>query len=243
MERETAFSAYSKLAKMNVTDVEAAGRYQFQENDEKKIFDDILWKLELSKNDRVLDIGCGPGALLIPASGLVREITGIDNENSINRCSEKLNSNYPNVELIVGEFNKDDFSKLGKFNKIIVYGVLHCLNNLDEVNSFVNKAMSLLSLGGRLLLGDVPNTSKKNRYINSSNFKSQKKEWASKSKNINTNAEILKSANQIGGFSDVEIMDLLISVRRSGYESFLIPQNENLPYGITREDILITRNF
>ena len=72
-----------------------------------------------------MDIGCGAGAILIPASKIVKSTNGIDNSSSINRIEtdwKKLKA-----ELISEEF-LDLINEIGEFDKIIVYGVVHCTN-------------------------------------------------------------------------------------------------------------------
>ena len=55
---------------------------------------------------------------------------------------------------------KDEFS-IADISKIIIYSVLHCLNPEGEALSFLEKALSYLSPGGRLLIGDIANGDKK----------------------------------------------------------------------------------
>ena len=44
---------------------------------EKSIIPDVISKLDMQPSDRVFDIGCGSGNLLIPLSSVVKEITGV----------------------------------------------------------------------------------------------------------------------------------------------------------------------
>ncbi|MFA5460952.1 MAG: methyltransferase domain-containing protein, partial [Sulfurimonas sp.] len=40
--------------------------------------EDFISRMDISKNDTVLDIGCGPGTLAIPLAKMVKEVIAID---------------------------------------------------------------------------------------------------------------------------------------------------------------------
>ncbi|MNY73457.1 hypothetical protein D3C86_2122520 [compost metagenome] len=42
-------------------------------------------------------------------------------------------------------------------------------------------------------------------------------------------------------FSDKMIFDLMLHFRNAGHEVYLLPQAKHLPFGFTREDILIIK--
>ena len=74
---KVSFDNYGKLAKEARDPTIVAGRYAIQAPAERSILPDVLKKLHIRPDDKLLDIGCNVGALLIPLSYLVRAVTGI----------------------------------------------------------------------------------------------------------------------------------------------------------------------
>ena len=48
-----------------------------------------------------------------------------------------------------------------------------------------------------------------------------------------------KELDGLWSLDDEYLMKLLLEVRNHGYESYLLPQKHELPFGYTRDDILI----
>lgn len=80
----------------------------------------------VSKDDKVLDIGCGNGSLTFDVAQKVKSATGIDIERK-NIEKAKLEYSRPNITYIVGDATRD----LGgdKFNVIILSNVLEHIEN------------------------------------------------------------------------------------------------------------------
>ena len=53
---------------------------RFRDSYLEEIFDLLKSKFALGKDDRVLDLGCGTGQIVIPLSGLVKEVVAMDPE-------------------------------------------------------------------------------------------------------------------------------------------------------------------
>ena len=125
------FENFGKLAQNleNCTDI--SGRYKIHYEAEKKIYADVIKKLELQSKDSVLEIGCGAGNLLIPFSFFVREITGIDHPSCIKRLKDRF-SQTKNVSFVSGNFLDINLDK--KYSKILCYSVMHYLEHKDEVS-------------------------------------------------------------------------------------------------------------
>ena len=217
-----------------------AGRYSFQKNSEKKIHIDVSKKLKINKNDTCLDIGCGVGAILLPLSKKTKHITGIDNINSINILRNRLKKK--NVSLISGDFLKHDF-KHKKYNKIILYSVLHVFENKFQVYRVINKALNLLKSGGVILIGDLPNISLKKKFLKSKYGKIFENKWNkfNKKKNGDKKAQKILKKNSIYQIKidDEFIINLVKYFRKKGYNAYIFPQKKYLPFGHTREDIII----
>ncbi len=232
------FEHYAKLAKASDDFTVISGRYPFQSKAEKNIIKDIVNKLGLTGNDSVLEIGCGPGNLLIPLSFMVKNITGIDHKTTVNLLKSRIR-NQKNISLIGTNFL--DYSNNKKFDKILSYSVLHYLTNFDEVTKFISKALSYLKPGGKALFGDIPNVSTKERFLKSNKGKIFNNKWQiSKGKQIKQSS-FPNSDKKVIEFNDNIVLRMLKTFRNQGYHSYIYPQSPDLPYGHTREDIVIIK--
>lgn len=217
-----------------------AGRYSFQKKSEKKIHIDIATKLRIDKNDTCLDIGCGVGAILLPLSKKSKHITGIDHANIINILRDRLKKK--NINLISGDFLKHDF-KYKKYDKIILYSVLHVFENKIQVYRVINKALTLLKSGGIFLIGDLPNISLKKKFLRSKSGKNFENKWnkSNKKKFEDIKAQKILKKNSIYKIKidDEFIINLVKYFRKKGYNAYIFPQKKDLPFGHTREDIIV----
>jgi len=220
-----------------------AGRYAFQRQAEKKILWDLLSKLEIQATDSCLEVGCGTGNQLIPLSFFVDVVWGVDHR----RCIERLQKRYSDstsIHLVAGNFLDVDIER--SFDKILVYSVLHCLESEDYVLAVIDKCLSCLAPGGRLLLGDLPNVSLKERFLSSSQGKIVADEFEVNLAKEHAEQKVksgkrLEKDDKLVAFDDDFILKILSHVRSIGYNGFLLPQSAELPFGCTREDILICR--
>jgi len=230
------YEEYEKIAKVIECDTQIAGRYSFQKEDEKRIVPDILGKLNINSSDSLLEIGCGTGNLLIPLSFYVSKAVGIDNKNAIQKLLSR--ANLANLEGFVGNFLTYDTSHLGKFNKILMYSVLHYLSNRKEVYCFIDKALTLLDEEGVLVIGDIPNTSLKNNFLKSDVGKEFTEHWQERMKK--DISKVYSSPMESYVFNDENIFDMMKHIKKQGYRAYLLPQPSNLPFGYTREDLIVS---
>ena len=234
------FENYGRRADSDLSGTEISGRYIIQSDAEDQMVQDVWAKLELTPKDDLLEIGCGVGTILIPLHRSSRGACGIDHP----RLTAKLRSNDEsgNIETIDGNFL--DIKIKRKFSKILVYSVLHCLTDMAEVNDFVRKAIVLLAPGGRLLLGDIPNQDKKNRFLSSAAGAEFEREWNDRmAANPSKGSELtgLDDDPDLVTFDDDRVFSLMAMARGEGLESYLLAQPVDLPFGQTREDIVIIR--
>ena len=236
---DISFENYGVLAERMADYTQVAGRYLCQRDDEKNILQDIIQKLELTPSDSLLEIGCGTGNLLIPLSFFVNSVTGIDHPSCVAALKERYQTD--NLSLIGNNFFECLDDDLGSYSRILVYSVLHYLGE-DEVKLFIDKAISLLHPGGKMLLGDIPNISKKQRFLSSKQGELFFEEWNNKMMAIGDkdtlNVFLPKDAN-VAEFDDSKLLLILKEIRNAGYNAYILPQPVDLPFGHTREDILI----
>ncbi len=239
------FDNYGKRAQILNDYTSISGRYPIQKEAEKYILLDIIEKLIIKPDDTCLDIGCGVGNILIPLSFLVKKITGIDH----NLVIEKLKTRFTDsndIEVISGNFI--DLDLKNTYTKIIVYSVLHCLEDENEVIKFIDKTISLLSPGGNILFGDIPNESKKKRFLSTAYGSNFLKEWSKILHKYEEthhseilNLQKLEDDNKLVKFNDEFVIKIVSFLRNKGYHAYIIPQSPGLPFYHTREDILVEK--
>ena len=109
------------------------------------------WRIEMALSyippkTRILDIGCGDGALLRAVADRANEAIGIDPDAP----SEAVG---PNVRFVAGRF-PDDIPDLGAFDAITLLATLEHVSQ-SEQSGVAAACMSLLKPGG-VLIATVP---------------------------------------------------------------------------------------
>ena len=232
------FENYGIRAGQEILLTELAGRYPSQVEAEKQILVDVLEKLDIGPSNRLLEIGCGPGQILIPLSFLVSEATGVDHPMVCSVLEKRYQSD--NLTLMSGNFLDLDF-KSKTFDRVLCYSVLSTLP-VTEIDSFIQKALGLLEPGGRLLFGDLANVDKKSRFVLSDSGRQFEELWHTRNLSATTtDSKSLKIDTERIVLTDEIITSLLMLIRELGFHCYLLPQPENLPWGRTREDLLVIR--
>lgn len=213
----------------------------YRQGKEELIFQDILSKLtQLDHIGKiVLDIGPGcsdlPRMLINYCRTKEHSLVLVDAPEMLDQlqddaCIEKIPAFYPDCPKLIERLS-------GKVNVVICYSVLHYIFVDTSIFRFLDISLSLLAPGGQLLLGDIPNISKRKRFFASGT-------------GIHFHQEFMKTAelpdvqfnkiehNQI---DDAVVMGLLQRARSQGFDAYVVPQNACLPMANRREDILITR--
>lgn len=235
------FENYGKAARHNLDLTLVSGRYKLQKLAERRIVPDVTSKLALASEDRLLEIGCGPGNLLIPLSFMVTEATGIDHPDVCARLKQRFNDER--VKTVGINFLDYEGPARG-FDKILIYSVLNTLADQEEAFFFLDKAVSLLAPGGRLLIGDIANIDCKKRFLSSQAGQEFQKAWeASMAKAAKEgdagDAYEAEPDHKVFQPDDAFVVSVLSRYRGAGMHSHLLSQPADLPFGMTREDILI----
>jgi SAM-dependent methyltransferase len=234
------YENYGELASRLENTTLIAGRYGVQKDAERRIAADVYHKLKLEPQDSLLEVGCNVGNLLVPLSFLVGRCVGIDHP----ACLAKLRTRHPgeNLDLIEGNFL--DLQLSDKYSKILSYSVLHCIGQ-SELFPFIDKAVNLLAPGGRALFGDLPNASLKARFLDSHAGKEFEKNWRALLEQSNNQASApapeLEPDPDTASFDDARLMEIVLRYRNLGFHVYLLPQPCDLPFGNTREDLVIIR--
>lgn len=189
---------------------------------------------------RVLDIGPGCGELPdlivdLCASGGTN-LTLIDNQDMLDLIEVPASATK-----IPGRFPSDLAGFLSanreRFDAVLVYSVLQYVQSDGSLFGFVDSALSLLAPRGRLLIGDVPNLSKRRRFFASEAGREFHRDF------MRTEEEPTVEFNELvpGRIDDSVVFGLLLRARLAGFDSYVLPQGEGLPMANRREDLLFIR--
>jgi 2-polyprenyl-3-methyl-5-hydroxy-6-metoxy-1,4-benzoquinol methylase len=231
----------ARAADENLNPIEKIGFPSvYREGYEEAIFSSICANLPaLTKEKSVIaDIGCG-------CSNLTRMFLAQAEQYQqtwLLADSAEMLANLPdakNIEKIPGIFPQtlEKFAqRKGKIDAIIIYSVLHHVMLEQNPFQFLDAAVSLLAMGGRLLVGDIPNSSKRERFFSSEQGKNFHKNFMQTDQDPIITPLTLKADT----IDDGILIGILQRYRNAGFEAYILPQPENLPMHNRREDLLIT---
>lgn len=214
----------------------------YRQGKEINIFYDLNNKLKLTRNSlKILDIGCGCSDLVKHLVDNARthnqELILIDSDEMLNHTQ---NENF--ITKISGKF-PDCFEKLEKYQNqldlIIVYSVMQHIVLDSNPFSFIDKSLELLKPEGKLIIGDIPNFSKRNRFFESDRGKLMHQNYTN---NDGSNPPQTQFPESFEKIDDGLLFGIMHRYRLLGFETYLIPQNDDLPMANRREDLLIVKN-
>lgn len=213
----------------------------YRKNFEEKIFADILSKLTNLNADNkcILDIGPGcsdlPTMLIDLCRAHKHKLMLVDNQEMLDLLPndsfiEKIAAPYPNCPELITQYQ-------GTVDIILCYSVLHYILIDTAFFRFLDASLSLLAPNGQMLIGDIPNISKRKRFFASETGVHFHRKF------MKTEDSPVVSFNQIehDQIDDSIVMLLLQRARAQGFDAYVLPQNPLLPMANRREDILITR--
>jgi ubiquinone/menaquinone biosynthesis C-methylase UbiE len=214
----------------------------YRENKEEVILKDILSKLtHLNKTHKtIVDIGAGCGQLTLD----LIEHCQTHHHRLIMIDSEEMLSNLPDVECVVkmpGCFPFEMMDQLdvlrGSIDAVLCYSVLHYIFQEGNVFAFLDQALSLLALGGQMLIGDIPNHSMRMRLFSSPTGISFHQDFTQ----TNSLPQVQHHEIMFNTIDDSVLMSLVTRTRLQGCNAYLVPQHPTLPMANRREDLLIHR--
>ena len=242
--RRITFQGFRLLAKNdNISSYEKIGfPDEYRKGKERQIFQDILSKLTRIKikHQTVLDIG--PGCSEV-ATLLIEHCRKYSHRLILVDSNEMLDL-LPVEPFIVKmpAYYPDECPSLfeeykNKVDVILTYSVLHYVFDEGNLFSFLDKSLSLLSEGGQMLIGDIPNISKRKRFFASPSGVRFHQQFM-KTDEIPSVCFNTLEENQI---DDSVFMSIVSRSRSAGFDGYWLPQSDRLPMANRREDILITR--
>lgn len=101
----------------------------------------LISKMILSKDDTVLDVGCGEGSVTIPLSKKVSSVTAIDaTDKMLEILDEKINEmDIDNIRTIKDDVNNVDLDKYGKYDIVLASRVINGIKSPRKVFSNFNE--------------------------------------------------------------------------------------------------------
>ncbi len=191
------------------------------------------------KGKTILDIGCGCSKL----AERIIELGEKHKHTLLMADSEEMLDLLPKSKAIrrmPGLFpdNLSIFEPYrSKIDTIIVYSVAQHIIINNSLYHFLDTALDLLIPGGALLLGDIPNISKRDRFFSSDQGVAFHEEFTGTKTKPDINLLSLKHHK----IDDGIIFGILQRYRNFGFETYLLPQPASLPMHNRREDILIVK--
>lgn len=235
------FKARARDAKL--TDYEKIGfPDSYREGFEPAIFDDIVGKLPALSRKGSLIIDIGPGCATLPRRLIElcekkgHTLVLIDSSEMLSELPDKpfirkRACRFPDCPELIEEYR-------GKADAVLAYSVLQHVFLEMNLFSFIDKAVALLKEGGDLLLGDIPNVTKRKRFFSSREGIETHRKFTGKDEL----PEVSFTAIDEDKVDDGVVFAILQRYRNAGFETYLLPQGAGLPLKTRREDILIRRH-
>ncbi|MDJ0838803.1 MAG: class I SAM-dependent methyltransferase [Acidobacteriota bacterium] len=230
-ERRAGDDSLSKYQKIGFPD-------SYRRGFEEAIFADILCKLPplVETEKRVLDIGPGcsdlPRLLIDHCRQYRHHLTLVDSKAMLDLLPDE-----DHVEKVPGYFPSDELTLealTGSLDVVLCYSVFQYIFADGHGDRFLDRAGELLCPGGCLLIGDMPNVSKRARF-----FRSERGIAFHKAFMKTDEPPDVGDNPPAGSIDDEVVVALLARARAAGLDAYVVPQAENLPMANRREDILI----
>jgi hypothetical protein len=208
---------------------------------EEAIFRDICAKLQQLNRGGQVVLDIGPGC-----SGVARQLIDlcgerehtlllVDSQEMLAQLPDrpgvrKFAAYYPRCPELFEQY-------AGKVDAVLVYSVLHYVFVEGNPFDFLDRTLGLLAPGGGLLLGDVPNVSKRKRFFRSEAGARFHREFTGRDEE----PEVSFNRVEPGRIDDSVVVALLLRARSAGFDAYVLPQADDLPMANRREDLLIRR--
>lgn len=116
--------------------------------------ENIVEPMDISKNDEVLEIGAGMGAITGALARKGKKVDCIDLSKRRSMINAYRNKEYSNIEIFVGNFEDIKIEK--KYNVVVLIGVLeyaqHYISSETPYDDFINRIAQCLKTNGKLYL-------------------------------------------------------------------------------------------
>ncbi|MDB5815379.1 MAG: hypothetical protein JWN23_2496 [Rhodocyclales bacterium] len=213
----------------------------YRQGVEQHIFADISRKLPAlnATQQVVLDIGPGcselPRYLIDQCLRQQHRLVLIDSAEMLallpsGQGIEKLAARFPDCPELISSLQ-------GRVDALLCYSVFQYIFAEANIWSFLDACLSLLAPGGAMLVGDIPNISKRKRFFASDKGIAYHKKFVGRDEA----PEVLFNRPEPTFIDDAVVMGVLARCRAAGFDAYVVPQDSLLPMSNRREDILITK--
>jgi hypothetical protein len=154
-------------------------------------------------------------ALLPDAAGVTRKVEGL----------------FPNNAADVAQ------AAGGQADALLCYSVLHYIHLDASSLDFIDATAGLLAPGGRALIGDIPNLSKRRRFFATERGQAFHRAFTSSTEPYDT----AQDAPAPGKIDDAVLAALIAQAQARGCDAYLLSQGPGLPMANRRDDLLLIR--
>jgi cyclopropane fatty-acyl-phospholipid synthase-like methyltransferase len=208
---------------------------------EPAIYADIASKLtNLGRTgQRVLDIG--PGCADLPR--LLIDDCRKQRHSLVLVDSAEMLAQLPDGEDItkIAGFYPDCRGQLepwrGAIDAILCYSVFHYIFVEAQFWRFIDQSIELLAPGGQMLIGDIPNVSKRKRFFASATGVEFHKSFMGTAEA----PEVDFTAVETDKIDDAVLLGVIMRARLQGCDAYWLAQGAGLPMANRREDLLICK--
>lgn len=224
----------SKYERIGFPDSYRAGK-------EELIFADILRKVpNLTKPAAtVLDIGPGcsdlPRMIIQGCQSAGSTLVLVDSAEMLSLLPDgehvtKVEGRFPRCAPLLAKYR-------GQVDAIVVYSVFHYIFVEENAWRFLDECLALLAEGGQLLIGDIPNVSKRRRFFASRAGVAFHRQFTGD----DSDPEVRYNELDPDKIDDSVVLGLMQRARAEGFDAYLVPQSPDLPMANRREDLLVVR--
>lgn len=226
------------------------GFFMLDKNIYQRIFNDVDKSLQFSKEDTVLDLGCGNGEVTKFVAPRVKKVVLIDGAVKLLEIAQQTVKDFKNTESMVVDLNTSfNISDLGTFDKILCYSVVHYLYDYQKFENLLKEMVKALRPGGRILIGDIPLADKREKYLQERRKKPLVNLWG----NLRHFLKKKITAFMVGaGGKKVEMRSVIFTNKEMINQSieklngkdvkfFWVQQDKRLIFPVSREDLLIVK--
>lgn len=216
----------------------------YREGFEDAIWADITAKLPMltqAQGQTVVDIGPGCAALPKRLIELCRDrghtLVLVDSPEMLallpdlagvtRKCEGLFPNNAAAVSAVAG----------GPADALLCYSVLHYIHLDASSLDFIDATAALLAPGGRALIGDIPNLSKRRRFFATERGQAFHRAFTGSTEPY----DVTQDAPAPGKIDDAVLADLIARAQSRGCDAYLLPQAPDLPMANRRDDLLLVR--